>query len=676
MAIYNAAWAIPLLPLLGALLSFGVETQRRAAQLCVVLSGLSFAVAAVLLGVRLTHASASPFVGLLTFFSMLPPEGTIFATQFQAQVGIQIDALSASFAAAIALATVLIQAYALTAMRGDAEFRRFFWASSLLGFSTAGFVLSPNLFDSLIMWVAATASLYLLVSLAWQRADVALHALRVMVVLTAGDIALTLGVVYTWIKFGVFSSLLAAPTGQTVADPFSFGVISQGVVATFHSKVAATGPRAIAVMGIVFVVAALLRSAQFPFHVWLRDAAAAAIPVLALAAATVAPLGLFLLARVYPVLAHSPRVLAAVALVGGVSAVLTAAIGVMQSNVRRIAVCAVASELGLGLAALGTGGYSPGVFIAFTSVFTSTLLLLAVGNLIRMYRTDDIAEMGGAWPRLRTTSIALGAWMLLAGGLGLSSYYALSAAFSGADPAGGVFSARERIVVTIVVVIAATLGALLSGRVFITVTRGAIARRRGFQHERVAEAEPGLRRPLWLALFAAVAAVLVGLPGLHPFNIGSRRIAGLTFLRFVHYGSHPQAIDFNGIAALVALLTLTGGIALAVFLYAPARRSGARAGAGSWPLRVLEQGFYVEWLTHTATQPLLVVASRMSSFDEEVTAPLAVSTGESVELAASGVGALRNARLSRYLAGGLLVIAILALLSVLAATGHLWVHPR
>jgi NADH:ubiquinone oxidoreductase subunit 5 (subunit L)/multisubunit Na+/H+ antiporter MnhA subunit len=237
LTIYNAAWAIPLLPLLGALLSFGVETQRRAAQLCVVLSGLSFVVAAVLLGVRLTHAPASPFVGLLTFFSMLPPEGTVFATQFQAQIGIQIDALSASFAAAIAFATVLIQAYALTAMRGDAGFRRFFWASSLLGFSTTGFVLSPNLFDSLIMWVAATASLYLLVSLAWQRADAAVHALRVMVVLTAGDIALTLGVLYTWIKFGVFSSLLAAPAGQTLADPFSFSVISQGVVATFHSKV-------------------------------------------------------------------------------------------------------------------------------------------------------------------------------------------------------------------------------------------------------------------------------------------------------------------------------------------------------------------------------------------------------------------------------------------------------
>ena len=248
-----------------------------------------------------------------------------------------------------------------------------------------------------------------------------MHALRIVVILTAGDIALTLGVVFTWIKFGVFSSLLAAPSGQTLADPFSWSIFSQGVIGTLHHAVASAGPRAILVMGIVFVVAALVRAAQFPFHVWLSDAATSAVPVLALAAATVAPLGLFLIARIYPALAHSPRVLAVMALVGGVSAVLTAVIGISQRNIRQIAVFAVASELGLGIAALGMGGYSPGVFIAFTSIFTSTLLLLAAGNLARVYRTEDITEMGGAWKKMRTTSIALGGWALLAGGLGLSS---------------------------------------------------------------------------------------------------------------------------------------------------------------------------------------------------------------------------------------------------------------
>jgi NADH-quinone oxidoreductase subunit L len=674
MAIYNAAWAIPLLPLLGALLSFGVETQRRAAQLCVFFSGLAFLVAAVVLGVRLTHAPAAPYLSLITFFTMLPPEASTFATNFQAQLGIQIDALSTSFVVAIAFATLLIQVYALNAMRGEAGYRRFFWASSLLAFSTTGFALSPNLFDSLIMWVAASASLYLLVTLAWQRAETGATALRIMVLLTAGDIALTLGVIFTWIKFGVFSTLLTAPVGQTAADPFSWSVVSQGVIATLHHAVANAGARAILVMGIVFVVAAVLRTAQFPFQLWLSDTAASGIPVLALAAATVAPLGIFMLARIYPVLAHSPRVLPALALVGGLSAVLSALMGIAQNNVRRIAVCAVAAELGLGLAALGMGGFSPGVFIAFTSVFTSTVLLLAVGNLIRVFRSDDLREMGGAWTKVRTTSTALGAWALLAGGLGLSSYYALSSAFSGADPSGGVFSSAERIVITVVLVIAAVLVALMATRVLVTVVSGAVPRRRGFQHERVTEVEAGLRRPLWIGVVAAVVAVLVGLPGLHPFHIGSGRVAGLTFLRYVFYGNHPQAIDFNGIALLVALLTLIVGGAVAYSVYSPARRAAARSLPVPWLARLLEEGFYVERLTQLAGHAMVVVAARVSSFDEQVTEPISVSVGESVDLTASGLGAFRNARLSRYLAGGLIVVAVLALLSVLAATGHLWVH--
>jgi NADH-quinone oxidoreductase subunit L len=446
------------------------------------------------------------------------------------------------------------------------------------------------------------------------------------------------------------------------------------VIATLQHAVASTGPRAILVMGIVFLVAAAVRTAQFPFTVWLTDAASSAIPVLALAAATVAPLGIYLVARIYPVVAHAPRALPVLALVGGVSAAVSAATGIASRSITRIAVCAVVSELGLGLVALGMGGYSPGVFIAFTSVFTSTLLLLAVGNLVRAYRTDDILEMGGAWAKLRTTSVALAVWALLAGGIGLSAYYALSSALSGIDPAGGVFSGSERAVVTIVTVIAAALLALLAGRLLLTVTSGAVTRRRGFQHDRVTEVESALRRPVWIAIVAAVVTVLIGLPGLRPFHLGSGRIAGLTFLRFVFYGNHPQALGLDGWAALIALLALASGFGAAYLGFGPARRAAARAGRAAVPLRVAEQGFYVERLTELAAEPLLAIAGRVSSFDVQVAAPIAASVGESVDDAAAVLSGLRNARFARYLAGSLVVVAILALLSVLAATGHLWVH--
>jgi hypothetical protein len=70
----------------------------------------------------------------------------------------------------------------------------------------------------------------------------------------------------------------------------------------------------------------------------------------------------------------------------------------------------------------------------------------------------------------------------------------------------------------------------------------------------------------------------------------------------------------------------------------------------------------------------MAIAGRFSDFDEQVTAPVAASVGESVDEAATLLATVRNARFSRALAGGLVVVGILALLSVLAATGHLWVH--
>ncbi len=123
----------------------------------------------------------------------------------------------------------------------------------------------------------------------------------------------------------------------------------------------------------------------------------------------------------------------------------------------------------------------------------------------------------------------------------------------------------------------------------------------------------------------------------------------------------------------MALLALAAGIGAAVFLYrlrdVPFALTQSRGRCAS-----LEQGFYVEWLTKAAAAPLLAVSGRVSDFDAQITAPITVSVGESVDLAASSLGSFRNARLGRYLAGALVVIAILAFLSVLAATGHLWVH--
>src|SRR5579864_1838937 len=120
--------------MLGALSSFLAETQRRAAQVCVVFSGLSAVLALMVLGVRLVHPLGTPYDNDITFFAFNPPETGLFATRLESFLGIHVDSLSASFGAAVAVVVLAVQAWALTWFRGEATYRRFFWTSSLFAF--------------------------------------------------------------------------------------------------------------------------------------------------------------------------------------------------------------------------------------------------------------------------------------------------------------------------------------------------------------------------------------------------------------------------------------------------------------------------------------------------------------------------------------------------------------
>src|SRR6202011_5632755 len=126
----------------------------------------------------------------------------------------------------------------------------------------------------------------------------------------------------------------------------------------------------------------------------------------------------------------------------------------------RIGVFAAIAQLGLVLAALGVGGYSQAMFIAFTSLFLMTVFMLAAGNVVRVYRTRNLYEMGGAWRRMRVTSIALLVWAASIGGLGLTTYYALSATFNNALPFGGQVAGWATTILTVLLLVSAAATAL------------------------------------------------------------------------------------------------------------------------------------------------------------------------------------------------------------------------
>ena len=665
MAIYNIAWAVLLLPLAGAAISFLAETQRRAAQVCAACSILTLILAAVVLVARLTHSAGAPFSGLITLFTMSPPEGTVFASRFEPQLGVLVDSLSAAFGFAVAFVVCVVQMYALGSLRTAAGYRRFFWASSVLASATLGFVFSPNVFDSLFMWMLGTAATYLLIGLWWDQHDAAAPARRALIALHVSDIALVLGAVVVFIKFGVYASGQPAPAGQLLADPFGFDTIAKASGAALHGGVGGAGLRTVAILSATFIFAAVVRAAQFPFHVWLTEAAASPAPSLALAGGITGMLGVFLLARVYPLLQPSHHALTALALTGAVTAAFAALTCLAQRDLLRITSLSAVAQLGLAATALGMGGYTQSMFVLLETVVFTPLAVLASGNLVRVYRTRNIHEMGGAWRRMRLTSITLLIWALGVGGLALGTYYALSATFIDVSPGGTRVSGVARALVAALVLLASVLTALYALRVVWNVCGGAPGRRRGFQPERVSEVERSLRGGTLAAAAGAVVAVLVGLPG----------ISGLAFTRFVDAGARP-ALPVDVEALLMCLAALGIGVVVAALAFAPDRRASTATITERYEpvVRVVERGLFIERYAHRLGQPFVAAAGFVSRFDDTAVE----SFGEAAGLASAAAGSLltraRSPRTSVYLAGGLAVVAVLALLSVLAATGHFWIH--
>ncbi|MFN2582297.1 MAG: proton-conducting transporter membrane subunit [Candidatus Dormibacteria bacterium] len=675
MGIYYAAWALLLLPAFGAAASFLAETARRAAQFCVGCSVVAVLVAAAVLGARLTHPQQPTFQALISFFTMSPPEGSTFATRFTPQLGVAVDSLSAAFAFAVSFVVALVQVYALTTLRGDAGYRRFFWTSSLLSFTALGLVLSPNLFDSAFAWILGSAAVYLLASHWWDRGDAAAPARRSLVTLQVGDVALLIALVVLFAKFGVFTSQGTPPAGQSIVDPFAFDQFAGFTAAVIHGSVGGAGVRTLAVLASVLIFAVVVRAAQLVFHVWLADATTAPTPAFALLAVAGAAPAVYLVARVYPLLLAPLHAISALAFSGAVTAVLAAAVCLAQRDVLRVVVVAVVAELGLALTALGTGGYGQGMFVLFTTLMAAATGVIVAGNLVRVYRTRNIMEMGGAWRRMRTTRIGLVAWALAVGGMSLNTYYTLSAVFANAKPSGPAVNGVARTLLAILIVVAALTLAVAAARVAWHVLAGDPVRRRGFQTERIAEVERPLRRATLLASLGTVAAVVVGLPGIAPVHNGKLSIPGMTFTRFVYESARPS-LPVDGVALLIGLGVIAIAAVAGWLLYAPARRAlttSLTTRLEPAP-RLLARGLNLERYAHRSGRPFLAAGTLVARFDDTVLESLGDTVMQAASQGSFLVARLRAMRSPLYLAGGLAVAAVLALLSILAATGHFWIH--
>src|SRR5262249_674817 len=151
-------------------------------------------------------------------------------------------------------------------------------------------------FQTLFMWALASVAVYVIAAFWWARADAAAPARRAFVTVYAADTALLLDVVFVFGKFGLYSTTVPAPPGQSAADPFAFEQFTRNAAAVTHGLVTGAGPRTLAVLAAVLIFAAVVRAAQGPFHVWLAGTVTSPTPAIALITTTAGFCGAYLIA--------------------------------------------------------------------------------------------------------------------------------------------------------------------------------------------------------------------------------------------------------------------------------------------------------------------------------------------------------------------------------------------
>jgi NADH-quinone oxidoreductase subunit L len=375
-------WMIPAAPLLaagaGALLPGG--RRRLGAGLAVGAISVSFLLSCAAFAATLGGGRAASHFRWFDFGAT------------SVQLGWVLDPLGAVMAVMVTLASLLIFIYSLGYMAGDGNFTRFFCFMSLFAAAMLGLVLANSLLLFFISWELVGLASYLLIGFWFQKPAAAAAARKAFITTRIGDLGFLVGMLALYSKTG---TLLFYDSGHGCLDENFVGGL---VVST--------------AIGLLIFCGAIGKSGQFPLHVWLPDAMEGPTPVSALIhAATMVAAGVFLVARVYPLM--TPHALQVVTWVGALTAVFAAAIAVAQNDIKRILAYSTISQLGYMMMGLGAGGVAVGMFHLTTHAFFKALLFLGAGSVIHGCRGEqDIRKMGGLRKRMPLTFAAYAAGMM------------------------------------------------------------------------------------------------------------------------------------------------------------------------------------------------------------------------------------------------------------------------
>jgi NADH-quinone oxidoreductase subunit L len=307
-------------------------------------------------------------------------------------LGWVLDPLSAVMLVMVSFVGLLIFIYSTGYMKDDENYTRFFCFMSLFAGAMLGVVISNSILLLFMCWELVGLTSYLLIGFWYQKPAAAAAAKKAFLTTRIGDVFFLLGMVW-----------LFSQTGTLLFYNYGAGSIEAGALTGLLAQPAALGLTAAGAIGLLIFAGAAGKSGQFPLHVWLPDAMEGPTPVSALIhAATMVAAGVYLIARVYPLMQAGASAggtttsLTVVTWVGAFTAVFAALIAVAQNDIKRILAYSTISQLGYMMAGLGMGGVAVGIFHLITHAFFKTLLFLGAGSVIHgCHKEQDIRRMGG-----------------------------------------------------------------------------------------------------------------------------------------------------------------------------------------------------------------------------------------------------------------------------------------
>ena len=395
MKLYDFIWLVPLFPLMGAIFNGFVSNRRGLSKKTTHTVALLGAGAAWLYGWAaviqwfFTEDRTTPYVvKVFTWISggdLTIADGSVAAVDISASF--QVDPLSAVMVGFVTFVGFLIHLYSIGYMHDepDRDYARYFSYLNLFMFAMLTLVTGSNLLVLFVGWEGVGLCSYLLIGFYFQKEWCAAAGMKAFIVNRIGDFGFLLAIFFAFYYFGTleFKGLYDAIVGDHGG----------------HYATAAT------IIGLLLFVGAIGKSAQIPLFVWLPDAMAGPTPVSALIhAATMVTAGVYMVARCNYFYQLSPTAMLTVAIVGGVTAVFAATIGLVQNDIKKVLAYSTVSQLGYMFLAAGVGGYIAAIFHVVTHAFFKACLFLGSGSVIHACGGEqDMRKMGGLKKYMPTT---------------------------------------------------------------------------------------------------------------------------------------------------------------------------------------------------------------------------------------------------------------------------------